>query len=253
MLSNGSDSVIGLSAQEHDGSILRSLFILSLGGASMVMDRDMRIRRRAHEIWEREGRPEGRAEAHWMRAEREVADQERVGRNGIGCSGNSKSEAEGLPSRATGTITELASHTVSTGLRTIGKIAEPAKSPSKGRRTAKDAAATSVAPADEKAAAPAGKVRPLPGGRGKAADASGPGGTVRPARTGTRPAEKPRDQARKNLGSRRGSSWSPADIWSDNPVAGSLEEVATTTADAEKTGRSRRAAVDTRAKISIVE
>jgi hypothetical protein len=72
MLSNGSDSVIGLSAQEHDGSILRSLFILSLGGASMMMDRDMRIRRRAYEIWEREGRPHGREQDHWHQARREV-------------------------------------------------------------------------------------------------------------------------------------------------------------------------------------
>jgi Protein of unknown function (DUF2934) len=32
-----------------------------------------RIRRRAYEIWEREGRPEGREQAHWEQAEREVA------------------------------------------------------------------------------------------------------------------------------------------------------------------------------------
>lgn len=30
------------------------------------------IRRRAYEIWEREGRPEGRASAHWQEAESEV-------------------------------------------------------------------------------------------------------------------------------------------------------------------------------------
>ena len=40
-------------------------------------DRDARIRRRAHEIWEQEGRPEGLAAQHWDRAaqelEREVA------------------------------------------------------------------------------------------------------------------------------------------------------------------------------------
>jgi hypothetical protein len=32
-----------------------------------------RIRQRAYEIWEREGRPEGREQAHWEQAEREVA------------------------------------------------------------------------------------------------------------------------------------------------------------------------------------
>ncbi|MFC7543950.1 DUF2934 domain-containing protein [Siccirubricoccus deserti] len=31
-----------------------------------------RIRRRAHEIWEREGRPEGRHEEHWAQACREI-------------------------------------------------------------------------------------------------------------------------------------------------------------------------------------
>ncbi|MBL6457384.1 DUF2934 domain-containing protein [Belnapia sp. T6] len=37
------------------------------------MPDEERIRRRAHEIWEREGRPEGRHEAHWAEACREVA------------------------------------------------------------------------------------------------------------------------------------------------------------------------------------
>jgi len=30
------------------------------------------VMQRAHEIWLREGRPEGRAEAHWFEAEREL-------------------------------------------------------------------------------------------------------------------------------------------------------------------------------------
>ena len=36
------------------------------------MPDEERIRRRAHEIWEREGRPEGRHEEHWAWARREV-------------------------------------------------------------------------------------------------------------------------------------------------------------------------------------
>jgi hypothetical protein len=32
-----------------------------------------RIRRRAYILWEQEGRPEGRADEHWLRAEAEVA------------------------------------------------------------------------------------------------------------------------------------------------------------------------------------
>ena len=31
-------------------------------------DHDERIRKRAHEIWEEEGRPEGREYSHWLRA-----------------------------------------------------------------------------------------------------------------------------------------------------------------------------------------
>jgi hypothetical protein len=39
----------------------------------MASGRDDEIRKRAHEIWENEGRPEGREKDHWERAEREVA------------------------------------------------------------------------------------------------------------------------------------------------------------------------------------
>ncbi len=38
----------------------------------MPDDRDDRIRRRAHEIWERDGRPHGKHAEHWERAAREV-------------------------------------------------------------------------------------------------------------------------------------------------------------------------------------
>ncbi|HYH23661.1 MAG TPA: DUF2934 domain-containing protein [Azospirillum sp.] len=37
-----------------------------------------RIRRRAHEIWEREGCPEGRGDAHWEQARRELEGEEEV-------------------------------------------------------------------------------------------------------------------------------------------------------------------------------
>ncbi|MBP7003194.1 DUF2934 domain-containing protein [Amaricoccus sp.] len=38
----------------------------------MVEDVETRIRERAHGIWESEGRPEGRAEAHWLAAAAEI-------------------------------------------------------------------------------------------------------------------------------------------------------------------------------------
>ena len=46
-------------------------------------DREARIRRRAYELWEHEGRPEGQAQTHWERAaqdlDREDADIQREG------------------------------------------------------------------------------------------------------------------------------------------------------------------------------
>jgi hypothetical protein len=36
------------------------------------MQDEERIRRRAHEIWEQEGRPEGRDQEHWAQASREI-------------------------------------------------------------------------------------------------------------------------------------------------------------------------------------
>ena len=38
----------------------------------MLIDREDEIRRRAREIWEREGRPEGRDLAHWVQAKSEL-------------------------------------------------------------------------------------------------------------------------------------------------------------------------------------
>lgn len=35
---------------------------------------DSKIRERAHAIWEREGRPEGRHDDHWRQAQQELAD-----------------------------------------------------------------------------------------------------------------------------------------------------------------------------------
>jgi hypothetical protein len=37
---------------------------------------ERRVRARAHEIWIREGKPEGRAEAHWALAREEISEEE---------------------------------------------------------------------------------------------------------------------------------------------------------------------------------
>ena len=40
-----------------------------------MSDKEQRIRTRAYQIWEREGRHDGRAEDHWRRAELEVEQE----------------------------------------------------------------------------------------------------------------------------------------------------------------------------------
>jgi hypothetical protein len=40
-------------------------------------DREERIRERAHQLWEQEGRPDGRDADHWERAAREVDAEDR--------------------------------------------------------------------------------------------------------------------------------------------------------------------------------
>ena len=40
---------------------------------------DDRIRQRAYEIWEREGRPEGREQDHWKLASEEIAIEDNIG------------------------------------------------------------------------------------------------------------------------------------------------------------------------------
>ena len=39
-------------------------------------EREEQIRRRAHELWEQEGKPGGREMDFWLRAEREIAGKE---------------------------------------------------------------------------------------------------------------------------------------------------------------------------------
>jgi hypothetical protein len=43
------------------------------------LDRERRIRERAYRLWEEEGRPGGRAEAHWREAQRQIAAEEGSG------------------------------------------------------------------------------------------------------------------------------------------------------------------------------
>lgn len=48
-------------------------------GNAHGIDLQALIRQRAYELWERDGRPEGRDHAHWQQAEREVGAAHRIG------------------------------------------------------------------------------------------------------------------------------------------------------------------------------
>ena len=68
-------------ADPQSGQIRQTEFQRTIAQAQSSQDekdREAKIRRRAHELWEQEGRPEGRADAHWERAaqdlDREDAD-----------------------------------------------------------------------------------------------------------------------------------------------------------------------------------
>ena len=48
----------------------------------MDRERDEEIRKRAHQLWENDGRPEGRESEHWQRAAQELDGSERASGTG---------------------------------------------------------------------------------------------------------------------------------------------------------------------------
>ena len=59
----------------------------------MSDDRQQRVKQRAYEIWESEGRPSGRHDDHWSRADRELGDQDQ-GRSSGAIGGAAKGNAK---------------------------------------------------------------------------------------------------------------------------------------------------------------
>ncbi|GLS32500.1 Protein of unknown function [Mesorhizobium albiziae] len=88
----------------------------------MSEDREERVRQRAHEIWEREGRPHGHEKKHWEQASTEVdAEQDSKSADAAPATGTSPPvEKPGSKRRAAKTTQTKAS-----------KPAGPAKSTSK--------------------------------------------------------------------------------------------------------------------------
>ncbi|MGF1640166.1 MAG: DUF2934 domain-containing protein [Rhodospirillales bacterium] len=61
------------------------------GELQMTQDQPGKIEQRAYEIWEREGRPEGKALEHWQQAIEEIAREEKAAAS---ASGSKKKEAK---------------------------------------------------------------------------------------------------------------------------------------------------------------
>jgi hypothetical protein len=70
----------------------------------MTENDEARVRARAYEQWEREGRPDGRAEDHWRDAERELSNgQAETSQQGISNHppGEERDRQEHMPPRST--------------------------------------------------------------------------------------------------------------------------------------------------------
>ncbi|RUV70509.1 DUF2934 domain-containing protein [Mesorhizobium sp. M5C.F.Cr.IN.023.01.1.1] len=86
-------------------------------------DRIERIRQRAHEIWEREGRPDGREQEHWERATKEIDVED----------GQSSENAQNPDAASTATGSPSAEQVTGAG----PQIAERSKDSTPKRRPAK--------------------------------------------------------------------------------------------------------------------
>jgi hypothetical protein len=64
---------IAFSARFRHCTNARPAGLPHLTGETMISELEDRIRERAHKIWEREGRPSDRAQAHWTLASAEIA------------------------------------------------------------------------------------------------------------------------------------------------------------------------------------
>ncbi len=87
------------------------------------MDKDIenRIRERAYEIWEEEGRPEGREAQHWQQAAGEIADAQRENRETTARSGG----------KATGTTRKNAASNETASSKSAAKPAATGDKPGK--------------------------------------------------------------------------------------------------------------------------
>ncbi len=89
----------------------------------MASDLDKRIQERAYEIWESEGRPEGRQEEHWQQARTEFAEAKAESNAGKRGRTGAKAPVKGAraSAKAEKPGTDPAKAKVATGTRKRGK------------------------------------------------------------------------------------------------------------------------------------
>jgi hypothetical protein len=102
------------------------------------MNRDQRIRERAYEIWESEGKPHGRDDDHWRRAEADVEKEAvHAGSPGGGSSREEPHPTEGQPHH---TVQPVTSRPLSQG--TLDQTRAPETVKKKPRATRRDSPAS---------------------------------------------------------------------------------------------------------------
>jgi hypothetical protein len=99
----------------------------------IAMNREQRIRQRAYEIWESEGKPHGRDDEHWRRAE---ADIEKEGAHAAGTMPGELSREERYSAEGQGqhAVQPVTSRPLTHGAQDLTKQPAPAKKKSRAAR-----------------------------------------------------------------------------------------------------------------------
>jgi hypothetical protein len=99
-------------------------------------DRVERVRSRASEIWEREGRPEGRALDHWLEAETQILSEDSTGgdKSGESSATDRTSGSNGNKPRAKKSSATIAEEHIETPAAAKGKEIFPSGVPKEKQR-----------------------------------------------------------------------------------------------------------------------
>ncbi|TWA79488.1 DUF2934 family protein [Azospirillum brasilense] len=120
----------------------------------MQGDREDRIRHRAYEIWERDGRPEGRGEQHWAQACAEIEAEDRTVTTAepVAMVAAVKDAAKGAVKKAVRRTKTAATELLGVGLNAVVDVVEEAVAPKTPR--ARKAKAEPVAANESSAETP---------------------------------------------------------------------------------------------------